>query len=255
MSSEANYAFGVHFYTGSKAALLELIKDGIRQPYSYVVTPNVDHLPQLQRNDALRQAYDNARLRVCDSRILLPMLRSLGVEVPEVITGSDLTVDLLKWADRERLTLVQIGATEHECGLLRKLYPGITIYHHNPPMGFIRNPEEVQRCIDFVVQHPSDLVFFAVGTPQGEIVASMVPSHERTGMAFCIGASISFATGTIRRAPVWMQRAKLEWLYRMLREPRRLARRYWNDALYIGPAYLRERSYRQQRVKPAKQDS
>ena len=48
MSNETNHAFGVNFYTGSKASLLNCIREGVKQPYSFVVTPNVDHLAQLQ---------------------------------------------------------------------------------------------------------------------------------------------------------------------------------------------------------------
>ncbi|MCW3150723.1 WecB/TagA/CpsF family glycosyltransferase [Stutzerimonas stutzeri] len=254
MSSDTNHAFGVTFYTGSKAALLACIREGVKQPYSFVVTPNVDHLAQLQRNAALRAAYSKARLRLCDSRILMPLLHRLGVAVEEVIPGSDLTVDLLQWADREQLRVVLIGASKEECAKLQTLYPGITIYHHNPPMGFIDKPDEVRRCLEFVREHPSELVFYAVGAPRQEILASSIESHERTGMGFCIGASISFATGSIKRAPRWMQNCKLEWLHRMLSEPRRLVKRYVHDALYIVPAYRREKNSRTHKAAPINQD-
>ena len=242
------------FYTGSKAALLASIREGVKQPYSFVVTPNVDHLAQLQHNAALRAAYSKARLRLCDSRVLMPLLQRLGVAVEEVIPGSDLTIDLLRWADSERLRIVLIGASNEECAKLRNLYPGITIYHHNPPMGFIDRPDEVRRCLEFIREHPSELVFYAVGAPRQEILASSIESHERTGMGFCIGASISFATGSIKRAPRWMQNCKLEWLHRMLSEPRRLVRRYVHDALFIVPAYRREKNNRTQRAAPINQD-
>lgn len=254
MSSDTNHAFGVTFYTGSKAALLACIREGVKQPYSFVVTPNVDHLAQLQQNAALRTAYAKARLRLCDSRILMPLLQRLGVAVEEVIPGSDLTVDLLRWADQERLRIVLIGASQEECTRLRALYPGITLHHHNPPMGFINQPDEVRRCLEFVREHPSELVFYAVGAPRQEILASSIESHERTGMGFCIGASISFATGSIKRAPRWMQQCKLEWLHRMLSEPRRLVKRYLHDALYIVPAYRREKNIRTHKAAPANQD-
>lgn len=254
MSSDSNEAFGVRFYTGGKAALLASIREAVSQPYSFVVTPNVDHLAQLQHNRELRDAYTKARWRLCDSRVLLPLLHRLGVTIEEVIPGSDLTMDLLDWANDERLRLVLIGATADECAKLRVLYPGIEVYHHNPPMGFINRPEEVQRCLQFINEHPSELVFYAVGAPRQEILAAAVSSRDRTGMGFCIGASISFATGSIKRAPKWMQMNKLEWLHRMFSEPRRLAKRYLHDALFIVPAYLRERSARHHKAGPAKQD-
>jgi len=255
VSSNTNEVFGVRFYTGSKAALLAFIREAVNQPYSFVVTPNVDHLAQLQYNHELREAYAKARWRLCDSRVLLPLLHRLGVHIEEVIPGSDLTMDLLEWANDEGLRLVLIGATVSECEKLRALYPRIEILHHNPPMGFISRPEEVQRCLQFIREHPSELVFYAVGAPRQEILAAAVDSHDRTGMGFCIGASISFATGSIKRAPKWMQMNKLEWLHRMLSEPRRLAKRYLHDALFIVPAYLRGRSARHHKPDPANLDS
>ena len=255
MSSDTNQAFGVSFYSGSKAALLACIREAVKQPYSFVVTPNVDHLAQLQYNHELREAYAKARWRLCDSRVLLPLLHRLGVHIEEVIPGSDLTMELLEWANDEGLGLVLIGATASECEKLRAIYPRIQLHHHNPPMGFINRPEEVQRCLQFIREHPSELVFYAVGAPRQEILAAAVSSRDRTGMGFCIGASVSFATGSIKRAPKWMQMNKLEWLHRMFSEPRRLAKRYLHDALFIVPAYLRERSTRHHKPDPAKQDS
>ena len=253
MSSDTN-AFGIDFYPGNKKALLTCIREGVKQPYSFVVTPNVDHLVQLEHDEQLRDAYAKARWRLCDSRILLSLLSRLGVHLDEAIPGSDLTLDLLKWADTECLRVVLIGSVDSEAEKLRALYPGIVLYHYNPPMGFIKKPEEVQRCLQFVRENPSELVLYAVGTPRGEVLAAATQPGERTGMGFSIGASISFATGTIKRAPKWMREYKLEWLHRMCMEPRRLAKRYWIDAMYIVPAFLREKNARQ-KTSPAKQES
>jgi len=233
---------------------LTSIRECVKQPYSFVVTPNVDHLVQLEHDEALRDAYAKARWRLCDSRILLSLLGRLGVHLDEVIPGSDLTLDILKWADRDRLRVVLIGSLQTEADKLRALYPGIVLYHYNPPMGFIKHPEQVQRCLQFVRENPSELVLYAVGTPRGEILAAATQPQERTGMGFCIGASISFATGTIKRAPKWMREYKLEWLHRMCMEPRRLAKRYLIDAMYIVPAFVREKNSRQ-KASPAKQES
>ena len=247
MNGKSTPAFGVDFYTGTKSERLERIKEGVQQPYSYIVTPNVDHLVLLKRSEGLRQAYAHARLRICDSRILAPMLHSLGVHVREVIPGSDLTIDLLNWANQNELRLVLIGASDTECNRLRLRYPRIQIAHHNPPMGFIDRPAEVEQCLDFIRTHPSELVFYAVGAPRQEILAAAVRSEERNGIGLCIGASIAFATGSVKRAPAWMQEARLEWLHRMCSEPRRLVKRYLQDFLFIVPAYYRERLLRLQR--------
>ncbi len=252
MSSENNCAFGINFYSGSKAQLLSGMREWIKQPYSYLVTPNMDHLARVQHEEDFRDAYNRARLRLCDSRVIMPLLRSLGVKIQEVITGSDLTLDLLRWANEEHLRIVLIGSSSAETGKLLRMYPNIALYHHNPPMGFIKRPNEVQECLEFIRNHPSDLILFAVGTPQGEVLASKIKNHERTGLGIGIGASIGFATGSVKRAPKWMQEARLEWLYRALLEPRRLGKRYYNNFKFIVPAYLKERNLKADRVTTAK---
>jgi exopolysaccharide biosynthesis WecB/TagA/CpsF family protein len=244
MSNGASQAFGIDFFLGTKDELLAHISGNLRKPYTYVVTPNIDHVVQFQENENLQKAYRTADKRVCDSRILAPLLKSLGVEIKEVITGSDLTVTLLKKADLEKLSITLIGSSEKDVMTLKGLYPNIRLNHYNPPMGFINKPEEVQRCLDFIYGNPSDLIFYAVGAPRQEMLASMIDSSKRTGVGLCIGASILFATGSLKRAPTWMQKARIEWLHRMLSEPQRLVRRYFHDATHILPIYLKERSGR-----------
>lgn len=234
-----NRAFGVDFYMGNKEDLLAMIKHWTNEPYRYIVTPNVDHLALLEESQELSLAYHHAELRVCDSRVLQPLLKRLGVHIEEVICGSDLTIDVLKMAEAEHWGITIIGSTDEEIAKLKAIYPNITIYHHNPPMGFIKNPDEVEKAVNFVVNAPSEIVFYAVGAPRQEQLAYMVSKRQRTGVGFCIGASISFATGSIKRAPVWMQKAKIEWLHRMCTDPGRLVKRYWKDLVFIIPAYLK----------------
>src|SRR5262249_4961555 len=83
---------------------------------------------------------------------------------------------------------------------------------------------------------PFRFCFIAVGCPQQELVAHRLKVRGRaSGLALCIGASINFLTGTERRAPRWMQHIGMEWLYRALRDPVRLGRRYFARGPYIFP--------------------
>jgi exopolysaccharide biosynthesis WecB/TagA/CpsF family protein len=94
-------------------------------------------------------------------------------------------------------------------------------------MGFIKNEEAIAAAVEFVVAHPADLVFICVGSPQQELFANRLLSDGRAqGIGLCVGASLDFLAGTSTRAPRWMQYAHLEWLHRLIREPRRLWRRY-----------------------------
>ncbi|HEU4820333.1 MAG TPA: WecB/TagA/CpsF family glycosyltransferase, partial [Qipengyuania sp.] len=88
----------------------------------------------------------------------------------------------------------------------------------------------------FVERTQAQLVLFAIGAPQSEIVAHAIARRGRAGgVGLCIGASVEFLSGAKRRAPSWMQRAGLEWLFRLVSEPGRLWRRY----LLRGPRIFR----------------
>lgn len=239
MTDSKSQAFGIDFFLGGKDELLLYISKAMYGPYIYIVTPNVDHVVQFQENKDLREAYRTAGKRVCDSRILAPLLRSLGVNIKEVIPGSDLTLTLLQRANQEALTITLIGSSTEDVGKLRAFYPDVIFHHYNPPMGFINRVEEVQKCVDFIYTQKSHIILYAVGAPRQEILASMIDKERRTGVGLCIGASILFATGSLKRSPIWMQRARVEWLHRMLSEPRRLARRYIYDAVHIFPIYIK----------------
>ncbi len=226
-TGESVYFLGSRFDTGSiqEAAYDILAETDAR--FRYVVTPNVHHIVRLLEDPAtMRPLYERAWRVFCDSRVLSRLARVSGVRIP-VIIGSDLTADLITRAAKQRLTVAVIGPTGAACALLQDRYPGLNVGVHTPPMGFIKSELEVQKCVDFVVKTEAPLVFLAVGMPQQEILANRIADHPQArGVGLCIGASIDFLTGEQRRAPVWLQKAGLEWLYRLLSDPQRLARRY-----------------------------
>jgi exopolysaccharide biosynthesis WecB/TagA/CpsF family protein len=205
--------------------------------FSYIVTPNVDHVVQLHEGEdaalasAFREAYRNASLRLCDSRVLQILARFRGVDL-DVVTGSDLTAYLFTQGYLDGRRVAVIGGDKSLIDELRTRYPSIEITQHQPPMGVIKNPAACAQVVDFVSQSSCDYIFFAIGAPQSELIAHQcLASDKARGVALCIGASIEFLLGRKARAPRWMQRAKLEWAFRLLSEPRRLWRRY----LLVGP--------------------
>ena len=208
----------------------------VEDRFGYIVTPNVDHVVRNWRDGGeLVQVYEDADLSLCDSRIVSLIGRLCGVRLP-VVTGSDLTEILLEYLvdPYERVTI--IGGTEALVGRLAKRFGLRNVRHHNPPMGFVRDPLAVLEASQFVEHSPARFVFLAVGSPQQEVLAQSIKRRGQAfGIGLCIGASLQFLTGEVKRAPVWMQRARLEWLYRLAQEPRRMWRRY----LYEGPKILR----------------
>jgi exopolysaccharide biosynthesis WecB/TagA/CpsF family protein len=196
--------------------------------YGFVVTPNVDHLIRCHDDPAFRELYSHAAYILMDSRFAATLVRLLHrVRLP-VCTGSDLTARLLSQVARSDDRIVLIGGTQEQAAHVRELHGLTNLLHHNPPMGFIRDHAAVEACLSFIENAgPFRFCLLAVGSPQQERIARLLGTRGTArGLALCIGASINFITGHERRAPRWMQRLALEWLYRLGQDPRRLAGRY-----------------------------
>jgi len=207
-----------------------------QQRFGFVVTPNVDHIIRYHDDAAFREAYAAASFVLLDSRLLARLLRVTQGRRLRVCTGADLTATLFSSVIRVPDRIVLIGGSESQAQELSRRYGLSNIRHFNPPMGFIKDPAAVRECLEFVEAHsPFRFCFLAVGSPQQEYLAVQIQSRARAqGLALCIGASLNFITGAEKRAPQWVQHLSLEWLYRLLQNPQRLAGRY----LVRGPRIL-----------------
>lgn len=232
------------------AAIAEVVNLAGRERFAYVVTPNVDHIVQLERggDPELAAAYRGAALCLCDSRIIARLAHWSGGNLP-VVPGSDLTRDLLAHAlPASQIAVVGGDAALHRA--LAELYPRFTWVFHSPPMGVRRNPAAREGIAEFVEQSGADVVFLAIGAPQSEIICAEIDARGRArGVALSIGASLEFLTGAKQRAPLWMQRASLEWLYRLASEPQRLWRRYLVEGPRIFAIWWRWRRINRPRLR------
>jgi N-acetylglucosaminyldiphosphoundecaprenol N-acetyl-beta-D-mannosaminyltransferase len=218
-----------------------------------VVTPNVDHLVRYCEDATFRSLYRCAEYTLLDSRVLAIAIRLLRGERLGVCTGSDLTAELLGRIAAPADCIVLIGGSESQAGRLSGSYGLRRVHHHNPPMGFIGSEEATETCLQFIEAHsPFRFCFLAVGSPQQELLAQRLQARGTArGLVLCVGAALNFLTGTERRAPRWMQRLALEWLYRLLHDPRRLAGRYLLRGPRIIRYLLRGRLVVRARVRPS----
>jgi N-acetylglucosaminyldiphosphoundecaprenol N-acetyl-beta-D-mannosaminyltransferase len=211
-------------------------------PFGYVVTPNADHLVRLSRDPRLCAIYRNAAFCLLDSRVVAGLSWVLGLPAPAVAPGSDLTEELLSHHLRpgERITIVGLSPAWLPALVARfGLAPPA---HYDPPMGFDHDPAALSAAVAFVRAHPARFVFLAVGSPRQEyLAAAIAAAGDATGTGLCIGASLEYLTGACRRAPLLMQRMGLEWLFRLIRDPRRMARRYLVESPVIIVQLARER--------------
>jgi N-acetylglucosaminyldiphosphoundecaprenol N-acetyl-beta-D-mannosaminyltransferase len=203
--------------------------------FAFITTPNAHHTVHCARGDKrFAVAHDTAWLVLNDSRILRLLSRWLFRRDLPMAAGSDLTVELFHHHIRPEDAITIIGGTDDVESRLRALHGIRSVARFNPPMGFLDDPGEVERCVDFILQHPARYVFLAVGAPQSEAVACRVLERGgAVGTALCIGSSLLFVTGVVRRAPLIIRRLNAEWAYRLMQNPRRHARRVFVDSLPV----------------------
>ena len=225
------------------ASHIKLLREQSR--FSYVVTPNIDHLSRLCDSAAdslLEQAYKQADITLCDSRILEKLLFLSKKVIKAVVPGSDLTQYLFDHIITPEDSVIVFGGGESEITSLRQQYSLLNIAHINPSMGFIKKNDEVALLIEQLKAKKADYIFLAVGSPQQEIFAYQLKmAGADQGVALCIGASINFIVGVELRAPLWMQRLHIEWFYRMVQSPLRLVKRYSGNAIRLPAIYARLR--------------
>ena len=216
--------------------------------FGYVVTPNVDHMVQIDKDPWLRPVYQGALLCLNDSRVLARLARMYGVAL-SIVPGSDLIVALFKTVLRDGDRLCLIGASDALAEQLRVRYPGIVLIHHSPPMGLRRDPAARAAAVAAAAAANARFTLLAVGAPQQEILAAeMAASGAVKGTAFCIGAAVDFIVGAQVRAPRLVQRAGMEWFWRLAGSPRRLGRRYLVEGPRIFRIALRWRAAQRRRA-------
>lgn len=207
---------------------VDIAADFGSKDYAYVVTPNVDHLIRFCDDESFRMLYAEAGFVLNDSRLLSRVVSvSKGIQL-RVCTGSDLTERLLSQVVKADDRIVLVGSSAQQAKQLAQRFGLRSLKHIEPPMGFIKDPQEVEACLRFVeAQSPFRFCFLAVGSPQQEVLANKLRSRGiARGLTLCIGASIDFLTNVERRAPQWMQKAGAEWAFRLIQDPRRMAKRY-----------------------------
>jgi N-acetylglucosaminyldiphosphoundecaprenol N-acetyl-beta-D-mannosaminyltransferase len=230
---------GVPFDNVTAAETIEAIERMVasRQPH-YLVTANVDFLVQAQEDVELRRILFDAHLVLCDGTPLVWASRLLGNPLLERVAGADLVPLILRVAAEKGYRVFFLGATPESAGQavenLKKLHPALVIAdHYSPPFNKLleMDHEEIARRIRAA---KPDLLFVSLGCPKQEKWIAMHHRSLGVPVSVGVGATIDFLAGTVKRAPVWMQRVGAEWIFRLAQEPRRLFKRYFKDFWVFG---------------------
>lgn len=205
---------------------------------SYVVTPNVDHIVRLEKDEELQKVYKNASLILTDGKPLIWISKWYKTPIKEKISGSDLFPKVCELAANKNYTMYLLGAAEGVADTaaknLMKKYTGLNVVGtYSPPFGFEKNEQEMNKIKTQIQEVHPDILIVGLGCPKQEKFMYYHCKELGVPISFGLGASIDFEAGNIKRAPKWMSNHGLEWLYRFSKEPKRLFKRYFVDDLKI----------------------
>lgn len=194
-----------------------------------IVVAPVSSLVMAQSNREMADAFERADMITCDGVPIVWMRRLLGRPAATRLYGPELMLRVLERAQHEAIPVALVGGRperlEGLVGEIGRRYPGCELaYTHSPPFRDLSDDEVARMCEDIAVSG-ARIVFVAVGSPKQEILMRRMAQHLPC-VQIGVGAAFDFIPGYVRQAPAIVQRAGLEWAFRLACEPRRLWKRY-----------------------------
>lgn len=188
---------------------------------------NANKVAQCARSQEMRGILWRGDYVLADGQPLLPMARMLGESIPERIDGIGLMEKILARAHRDGFSVYLLGARQdilETCvAKIRERYAGIAIAGYRN--GYFKEAE-IPAIVDQINAARPDILFIGIGSPIKERFADQWANRLHPVVIQGVGGSFDVIAGLVRRAPVWMQRVGMEWLYRVIQEPRRMFWRY-----------------------------
>ncbi len=200
----------------------QLLADG---GHHLVATVNPEFVMLARRDPAFHRVLESAALCLADGWGVTWAARRQGRPLPGRVTGIDLIPALAERAVRRGWRLFLLGAApgvgEEVAALLKDQHPGLAIagYHAG-----VAGPEGDEESLRLISAARPDIVLVAYGAPRQELWIARNLSRLEAGVGIGVGGSFDYLSGRVRRAPAWMRRVGLEWLYRLVRQPWRARR-------------------------------
>lgn len=226
------------------SAAVRARRDGGRARPLTLFSANVDMLVKAARDPAFARDLASGDLLLADGVPVLWMARGLGRRLPERVAGSDLVPALAARAAADGFSIFLLGGAEgvadQAAARLREAHPGLAVAGtFSPPPGFDADPEALERAVSATAAARPDVVLVGLGAPRQERFALSQGARLGCAAVIAVGGTFDLLAGLRRRAPRLVQRAGLEWAWRMAQEPVRLGRRYLVEDAAVLPLYAR----------------
>ncbi|MDZ7363220.1 MAG: WecB/TagA/CpsF family glycosyltransferase [candidate division KSB1 bacterium] len=221
-----------------------------------VITPNVDHLIKARKDKEFKRIYEEADLSVPDGVPLLWAAKFLGTPLVERVNGTDLFEALCARAAQRGYRVFFLGAAPGVAAAaaekLKQRHPALQVAGtYSPPFDFFNSFMENKKIEAMIREARPDILFVGLGAPKQEKWIHRHKHKLHVPVSIGIGASFEYVAGFTARAPRWMQRAGLEWLYRIVENPGRYWKRYLvDDAVFFPLVFAQWLKTRMQKPAP-----
>jgi len=219
---------GVDLFALTMSEVLNICIDHIAARRRLLIgVVNVAKIVNVRKDRELRAALDEADIVLADGAPIVWLSKMVGRPLPQRVAGIDIMFELLKEANSRSYGVYFLGAkpavVEKVIQVVRRDYPGVRIAGCRD--GYFSEQEE-QSVAEEIKNSRADILFVAISPPRKEIFLGKWREFMDVPICHGVGGSFDVVAGVARRAPVWMQKSGLEWLYRLIQEPRRMWKRY-----------------------------
>ncbi len=212
-----------------------------------ITTLNAHSFNTVRRDPVFFEALQASDVLLPDGISVVFGARWLQGKKLKKIAGDDLFKYEMKRIQEKGGTCFFLGSTDSTLSLIKKRaekeYPSIQVHTYSPPFKAVFTKEESLNMIEVVNSVSPDVLFIGMTAPKQEKWAFEYYKHINAGHICCIGAVFDFYAGTVQRAPAWMISSGLEWLYRLVMEPRRMWKRYLIGNTLFVAEIVREKIY------------
>lgn len=237
---------GVPVTVGNLESVAAKIKEtSLENAGGYVCIANVHQITEARRDPQLKEVMENASIVTSDGMPLVWSLRRQGHRDAERVAGPDLTLRLCEVAESDEIPVYFYGGSPESVKKLKeslnKRFPNLNLSGCESPPMLPEKPPVDMEVVKRIRSSGAKIVFVGLGCPKQDFWMAAYSSHLHA-VLIGVGAAFDFLSGAAPRAPLWMQRTGLEWLFRLVTEPRRLWKRYLiTNTLFLW-YYFRDRS-------------
>ena len=194
----------------------------------HLVGVNADKINELNTNNRLKQIVNSCGIINADGASVILASKFLGKPLPERVAGIDLMEHLIKLSEQKGYSIYLLGAkqevVEKTAQVLKKKYQNIKIVGiHN---GYFNESDWPQISEEIKVKNPN-FIFVGITSPLKEYLVEYLQNDGNDGVFMGVGGSFDVISGEIPRAPKWIQKINMEWMVRVIHEPKRLFKRYF----------------------------